>query len=118
MVAVNHGRCFAGNTALLACCDVIIATRDSTIAMGGPAMIEGGGLGIYTPEEVGPMSFQVPNGVVDILVEDEAEATQVAKQYLSYFQGALDSSKTLEQRSLRHVVPENRLRLYDMREVI
>lgn len=118
LVAVNHGRCFAGNTALLACCDVIIATRDSTIAMGGPAMIEGGGLGIYTPEEVGPMSFQVPNGVVDILVEDEAEATQVAKQYLSYFQGALDSWETLEQRSLRHVVPENRLRLYDMREVI
>ena len=74
MVGVNHGRCFAGNTALLACCDVIIATKDSTIAMGGPAMIEGGGLGIYTPEEVGPMSFQVPNGVVDILVEDEAEA--------------------------------------------
>ena len=70
MIGVNHGRCFAGNTALLACCDVIIATKDSTIAMGGPAMIEGGGLGIYTPEEVGPMSFQVPNGVVDILVED------------------------------------------------
>ncbi|GIS18967.1 MAG: hypothetical protein CM15mP120_08830 [Pseudomonadota bacterium] len=66
MVGVNHGRCFAGNTALLACCDVIIATKDSTIAMGGPAMIEGGGLGIYTPEEVGPMSFH-PNGVVGIL---------------------------------------------------
>ena len=118
MVGVNHGRCFAGNTALLACCDVIIATKDSTIAMGGPAMIEGGGLGIYTPEEVGPMSFQVPNGVVDILVEDEAEAVRVAKQYLSYFQGSTDSWEAPDQRKLRHIVPENRLRLYDMREII
>ena len=74
LVAVTNGRCFAGNTALVAACDVIIATEGSTLAMGGPAMIEGGGLGIYTPEEVGPMSFQVPNGVVDILVRDEAEA--------------------------------------------
>ncbi|MGB2396862.1 MAG: acyl-CoA carboxylase subunit beta, partial [Pseudomonadales bacterium] len=118
MIGVNHGRCFAGNTALLACCDVIIATKDSTIAMGGPAMIEGGGLGIYTPEEVGPMSFQVPNGVVDILVEDEAEAVRVAKQYLSYFQGRVEQWEAADQRKLRHVVPENRLRLYDMREII
>ena len=118
MIGVNHGRCFAGNTALLACCDVIIATKASTIAMGGPAMIEGGGLGIYTPEEVGPMSFQVPNGVVDILVEDEAEAVQVAKKYLSYFQGRVEQWESPDQRKLRHIVPENRLRLYDMREII
>tara|TARA_B100001059_G_C17828391_1_gene582961 strand:+ start:156 stop:3545 length:3390 start_codon:yes stop_codon:yes gene_type:complete len=118
LVGVNHGRCFAGNTCLLACCDVIIATKGSTIAMGGPAMIEGGGLGIYTPEECGPMSFQVPNGVVDILVEDEAEAVQVAKKYLSYFQGAIDTWESPEQKKLRHIVPENRLRLYDMRDVI
>ncbi len=118
MVAVTNGRCFAGNTALVAACDVIIATEGSTLAMGGPAMIEGGGLGIYTPEEVGPMSFQVPNGVVDILVKDEAEAVQVAKQYLSYFQGSIDDWEAHDQRTLRHVVPENRLRLYDMRDVV
>ena len=118
LVGVNHGRCFAGNTALLACCDVIIATKDSTIAMGGPAMIEGGGLGIYTPEEVGPMSFQVPNGVVDILVNDEQEAVAIAKKYLSYFQGDLADWKTPEQKRLRHIVPENRLRLYEMRDII
>ena len=118
LVGVNHGRCFAGNTALLACCDVIIATQDSTIAMGGPAMIEGGGLGIYTPEEVGPMSFQVPNGVVDVLVEDEAEAVAIAKKYLSYFQGTLDTWESHDQRKLRHIIPESRLRLYEMRSVI
>ncbi len=118
LVGVNNGRCFAGNTALLACCDVIIATRASTIAMGGPAMIEGGGLGIYTPEEVGPMSFQVPNGVVDILVEDEEEAVDVAKKYLSYFQGPTSDWEAHDQRPLRHVVPENRLRLYDMQEIV
>lgn len=118
LIAVTNGRCFAGNTALVAACDVIIATEGSTLAMGGPAMIEGGGLGIYTPEEVGPMSFQVPNGVVDILVRDEAEAVQVAKKYLSYFQGSVADWEANDQRPLRHVVPENRLRLYDMREVI
>jgi acetyl/propionyl-CoA carboxylase alpha subunit/acetyl-CoA carboxylase carboxyltransferase component len=118
MVAVTNGRCFAGNTALVAACDVIIATEGSTLAMGGPAMIEGGGLGIYTPEEVGPMSFQVPNGVVDILVRDEAEAVQVAKKYLSYFQGSIDDWEANDQRRLRHIVPENRLRLYDMRDVV
>ena len=118
MIAVVNGRCFAGNTALVACCDVIIATEGTTLAMGGPAMIEGGGLGIYTPEEVGPMSFQVPNGVVDILVKDEAAAVQTAKKYLSYFQGATDKWEAHDQRTLRHAVPENRLRLYDMREIL
>ncbi|MDA1147830.1 MAG: carbamoyl-phosphate synthase large subunit [Chloroflexi bacterium] len=118
MVGVNSGRCFAGNTALLACCDVIIATEDSTIAMGGPAMIEGGGLGVYTPEEVGPMSFQVPNGVVDILVKDEEAAVATAKQYLSYFQGSIEHWEAPDQRQMRHIVPENRVRMYDMRDVI
>ncbi|MDA0788090.1 MAG: carbamoyl-phosphate synthase large subunit [Proteobacteria bacterium] len=118
MVCVINGRTFAGNTALVACCDVIIATENTTVAMGGPAMIEGGGLGIYTPEEVGPMSTQVPNGVVDILVKDEAEAVQVARKYLSYFQGPVQDWQANDQRTLRHVIPENRLRLYDMREII
>ncbi len=118
LIAVVNGRCFAGNTALVACSDVIIATKGSTLGMGGPAMIEGGGLGVYRPEEVGPMSFQVPNGVVDILVEDEAEAVRVARQYLGYFQGRTQHWEAADQRALRHVVPENRLRLYDMRAVI
>lgn len=118
LVAIVNGRTFAGNTALVACSDVIIATEGSTLGMGGPAMIEGGGLGIYTPEEVGPMSFQVPNGVVDILVKDEKEAVIIAKKYLSYFQGAIKLWEAHDQRPLRHVIPENRLRLYDMREIL
>ena len=115
LISVINGRTFAGNTALVACCDVIIATERTTVAMGGPAMIEGGGLGIYTPEEVGPMSFQVPNGVVDLLAKDEEEAVEVAKRYLSYFQGSVAEWEAHDQRRLRHVVPENRLRLYDMK---
>ncbi len=118
LVAVVNGRTFAGNTALVACSDVIIATEGSTLGMGGPAMIEGGGLGIYTPEEVGPMSFQVPNGVVDILVKDEVAAVEVAKKYLSYFQGAIAAWEAPDQRALRHAIPENRLRLYNMRDII
>ena len=118
LVGVVSGRCFAGNAALLGCCDVIIATRNATIGMAGPAMIEGGGLGSYTPEEVGPTSMQGPNGVIDVLVEDEAEATRVAKQYLSYFQGDLPGGECTDQRLLRHLIPENRLRVYDIRQVI
>jgi acetyl/propionyl-CoA carboxylase alpha subunit len=118
LIAVVNGRTFAGNTALIACSDVIIATEGSTIGMGGPAMIEGGGLGIYTPEEVGPMSVQVPNGVIDILVQDEVAAVETAKKYLSYFQGSIATWEAPEQRRLRQIVPENRLRLYNMREII
>ncbi len=118
LIAVINGRTFAGNTALVACCDVIIATERTTVAMGGPAMIEGGGLGIYTPEEVGPMSFQVPNGVVDLLAKDEEDAVEVAKKYLSYFQGTVEHWEAPDQRRLRHIVPENRLRLYNMKDII
>ena len=118
MVGITTGRCFAGNAVVLGCCDVVIATEDSNIGMGGPAMIEGGGLGVYRPEEVGPMSVQVPSGVVDIAVEDEVEAVEVAKQYLSYFQGRTTEWTAPDQRRLRHIVPENRLRIYDIREVL
>ena len=117
-VGITTGRCFAGNAVLLSCCDVIIATKGSNIGIGGPAMIEGGGLGIFKPEEVGPMDVQVPNGVVDIAVEDERQAVAVAKKYLSYFQGRIDDWEAPDARELRFIVPENRLRYYDMREVV
>jgi acetyl-CoA carboxylase carboxyltransferase component/biotin carboxyl carrier protein len=118
LVGINSGRCFAGNAAILGSCDVVIATKNSSIGMGGPAMIEGGNLGVFAPEEVGPMSVQVPNGTVDIAVEDEAEAVAVAKKYLSYFQGALPEWRSADQRLLRRAIPENRLRVYDVRTVI
>jgi len=118
VVGVVSGYCFAGNAAMLGCCDVIIATKDASIGMGGPAMIEGGGLGVYHPAEVGPVSFQAPNGVIDILVEDEEEATRVAQQYLSYFQGPVTQWQAHDQRLLRRAIPENRLRVYDIRSVI
>ncbi|MCK7543138.1 biotin/lipoyl-binding protein [Marinobacter bryozoorum] len=118
LIGIVSGRCFAGNAALLGCCDVIIATKDATLGMAGPAMIEGGGLGRFTPEEVGPVSVQGPNGVIDILVEDEAEAVSVARQYLSYLQGDANDWEATDQRLLRHLIPENRLRVYDIRRVI
>ncbi|WP_342710310.1 carboxyl transferase domain-containing protein [Bradyrhizobium sp. B124] len=118
VIGVVSGYCFAGNAAMLGVCDVIIATKNASIGMGGPAMIEGGGLGVYHPAEVGPVSFQSPNGVIDILVEDEEEATTVAQKYLSYFQGAVQDWKAPDQRLLRRAIPENRLRVYDIRNVI
>ncbi len=118
LVGITSGRCFAGNAALLGCCDVVIATKDANIGMGGPAMIEGGGLGIFRPEEVGPMDVQVPNGVVDIPVVDEAEAVRAARQYLSYFQGVVKDWSSADQRILRGIIPENRRRVYDVRTVI
>ena len=118
LVGVNSGYCFAGNVVLLGACDVIIATRDSSLGVGGPAMIEGGGLGVFAPGEVGPVSIQEPNGVIDIVVEDEAEATAVAKHYLSFFQGRVADWSEHDQRTLRHIVPENRRAVYNIREVI
>tara|TARA_B100000809_G_scaffold266249_1_gene328053 strand:- start:23 stop:3403 length:3381 start_codon:yes stop_codon:yes gene_type:complete len=118
VIGITTGYCFAGNAVLLGCCDVIIATEGSNIGIGGPAMIEGGGLGVFKPSEVGPMDVQVPNGVVDIAVKDEKEAVEVAKKYLSYFQGSIKKWKAPDARKLRFAVPENRLRYYDMRKVI
>ena len=118
LVGVVSGRCFAGNAALLGCCDVIIATADSSVGMAGPAMIEGGGLGRFHPDEVGPTSVQHANGVIDVLVADEREAVEVARRYLSYFQGRAGSWAAPDQRALRHVIPEDRVRVYDVRKVI
>ncbi|MGZ4711011.1 MAG: carboxyl transferase domain-containing protein [Acidimicrobiales bacterium] len=118
LVGVTSGRCFAGNAALLGCCDVVIATEGSNIGMGGPAMIEGGGLGTYAPEDIGPLDVQVANGVVDVAVTDEAEAVAVARQYLSYFAGAQVGWTCPDQALLRDLVPEERRRAYDVRAVL
>ena len=118
LVGVVSGRCFAGNAALLGCCHVIIATPDANVGMGGPAMIEGGGLGVFAPEEVGPVSVQVPNGVVDVLVADEKEAVEVARRYLSYFQGDARVWSCADQELLRDVVPPDRRRVYDVRRAL
>ncbi len=117
-IGVASGRCFAGNAALMGVSDLLIATKDTSLGMGGPAMIEGGGLGVFTPEEVGPISDQGPNGVIDVITEDETEATEVARKLLSYFQGAVSDYDCADQRLLRSVIPENRLRVYDIRQVI
>ena len=115
VIGIVSGRCFAGNAALLGCSDVIIATRSSNIGMGGPAMVEGGGLGVFKPEQIGPGSVQHRNGVIDILVEDEARAVAAARHYLSFFQGRTRDWITPDPLALRAVVPENRLRVYDTR---
>lgn len=118
LVGITAGNCFAGNAALIGCCDVVIAAEGSSLGIGGPAMIEGGGLGRYTPPEVGPLSVQATNGVVDIVVPDEAAGVAAAKRYLAYFQGDLGDWDLADQRVLRQLVPENRKRSYDVRRVI
>jgi acetyl/propionyl-CoA carboxylase alpha subunit/acetyl-CoA carboxylase carboxyltransferase component len=118
VVGIAAGRCFAGNAALLGCSDVIIATRTSNIGMGGPAMVEGGGLGVFKAEEIGPAEVQQANGVIDVLVDDEAAAVAAARHYLSFFQGRLPQWTAPDTRALRQLVPENRLRVYDSRAAL
>jgi acetyl-CoA carboxylase carboxyltransferase component len=115
---VVSGYCFAGSAAFAGCADIIIATRDSHLGMGGPAMIEGGGLGVVSPKQIGPTSVQVPNGVIDLLVDDEQQAVAAARRYLAYFQGREADWSCADQRALRHLIPENRRRVYDIRAVI
>jgi len=117
-VGIVSGRCFAGNAALLGCCDAIVATDGSNIGMGGPAMIEGGGLGTFKPEEVGPVEVQSKNGVVDLRARDEAEAVATAKKYLAYFQGPLSTWTAADQAPLRTALPENRRRAYKIRPIV
>lgn len=117
-IAINSGRCFAGNAVFFGCADVTIATRYSNIGLGGPAMIEGGGLGVFTPDEIGPSDVQYANGAIDVLVEDEAQATAAAKHILSMFQGRVRDWSCDDQRKLRHMISENRVRAYDIHAVI
>ncbi|MDB5694600.1 MAG: carbamoyl-phosphate synthase large subunit [Sphingomonas bacterium] len=117
-IGIASGRCFAGNAVFLGCCDLIVATENSNLGLGGPAMIEGGGLGVFTPDEIGPIDVQWSNGVVDFRAADEAEATAVTRTLLGYFQGRLAGGECADQRLLRHVVPENRLRVFDIRQAI
>ncbi|MEV6426510.1 carboxyl transferase domain-containing protein [Nocardia sp. NPDC051463] len=118
LIGIVSGRCFAGNAALLGICDVVIATPDANIGMGGPAMIEGGGLGVYAPEDIGPIDVQRRNGVVHVVARDEAEAVALARRYLAYFQGAVAHWAAPDPRVSRHVVPDNRLRAFDIRAAI
>jgi acetyl-CoA carboxylase carboxyltransferase component len=117
-IAVNSGFCFAGNAALFGCADITIATRASWIGMAGPAMIEGGGLGVHEPTAVGPAATQARNGVIDILAEDEAGATQSARQVLAMFQGRLPAGEAPAQQVLRELIPPDRRFPYDVRAVI
>lgn len=117
-IAVNNGYCFAGNAALFGSADITIATRTSWIGMAGPAMIEGGGLGSFSPTDIGPIDLQEKNGVVDLVVEDEAEATRVARELLSYFQGINNQWQCADQNQLWALMPEDRRFTYDVRKVV
>jgi acetyl-CoA carboxylase carboxyltransferase component len=117
-IGVVSGRCFAGNAALLGCCDVMIATPDATLGMGGPAMIEGGGLGTFEPEDIGPVDVLEPNGVVDVVASDHAEAVATARRCLAYFQGAVAEWTCADQAALRSAIPEDPKRSHDVRALI
>ncbi|MEP5762958.1 MAG: carboxyl transferase domain-containing protein [Halieaceae bacterium] len=117
-IAVNNGYCFAGNAALFGCADITVATRSSWIGMAGPAMIEGGGLGVHAPTSIGPSDVQERNGTIDIVAEDEADATRIARQLLGYFQGPVVDWSCAEQESLREAVPEDRRWGYPVRRII
>ena len=117
-IAVVSGRCFAGNAVIAGAADLIVATESSSLGMGGPAMIEGGGLGKVEPDEIGPLEMQAANGVVDVAVADEAEAVAEAKRLLAYFQGDLPDWEAPDQAALRELVPERRRRAYDVRKVV
>jgi acetyl-CoA carboxylase carboxyltransferase component len=117
-IAIVKGRCFAGNAVIAGCADLIVATEDASIGMGGPAMIAGGGLGDVAPDDVGPISVQAPNGVVDVVVPDEAQAVAVTKRLLGYFQGTSPPGPVADQTHLRTLVPERARRAYDVTPII
>jgi len=117
-VGIVAGRCFAGNAALLGCCDVVIATPEASIGMGGPAMIEGGGLGSFRPEEVGPVSVQEPNGTIDLVADDEAHAVALAQRFLGYMNGRVDDWSCADQTLLRDAIPADAKRVHDARALL
>jgi acetyl-CoA carboxylase carboxyltransferase component len=117
-IGIVEGYCFAGNAALLGSCDFVIATRGSSIGMGGPAMIEGGGLGVVAPEAVGPAETIARAGGIDLMVENEAQAVHEARRILAWHQGALPDTGADDQRALRDAIPAGRQAVFDPRTII
>ena len=117
-IAVVKGRCFAGNAVIAGTSDLIVATADTSIGMAGPAMIAGGGLGHVAPDDVGPISMQAPNGVIDVVVADEADAVGVTKRLLGYFQGTTETGDAADQSALRTMIPERARRAYRITPII
>jgi len=117
-IAVVAGRCFAGNAVIAGCSDLIVATENASLGMGGPAMIEGGGLGKVDPDEVGPLAMQAANGVVDVAVADEREAVAAAKRLLAYFQGPTPPGAEPDQERLRELVPARERRAYPVQPIV
>ncbi|HEX4450440.1 MAG TPA: carboxyl transferase domain-containing protein [Kofleriaceae bacterium] len=117
-VGIASGRCFAGNAVLLGLCDLTIATEGSSIGMGGPAMIEGGGLGTFAPEEVGPVDALAKAGVIDVRAANEAEAVAIAKRFLGYFTKRDAEHACGDQTALRTLIPAERRRAFKIRPII
>jgi acetyl-CoA carboxylase carboxyltransferase component len=117
-IAVVAGNCFAGNAVIAGCSDLIVATESTSLGMGGPAMIEGGGLGRVEPEDVGPLTMQAANGVVDAAVSDEVQATALAKRLIAYFQGSTPPGVAPDQSRLRELVPERERRAYAIEPIV
>jgi acetyl-CoA carboxylase carboxyltransferase component len=117
-IAIVAGNCFAGNAVIAGCSDLIIATENSSLGMAGPAMIAGGGLGDVRAEDVGPVEMQAPNGVLDVVVEDEEQAVATTKRVLGYFRGTVDDWAGGDQTPLREAVPESSRRAYDVMPII
>ena len=117
-LGIVEGYCFAGNAALLGSCDYVISTRAASIGMGGPAMIEGGGLGVVAPDDVGPAETLARAGGIDLLVDDEAQATHEARRILAWHQGALPDAGAADQQALRDAIPLGRNAVFDPRTII
>jgi acetyl-CoA carboxylase carboxyltransferase component len=117
-IGVVEGYCFAGNAALLGTCDLVLATRGSSIGMGGPAMIEGGGLGVVAPGDVGPAVTLARAGAIDLLVADEVEAVDTTRRLLGLYQGAVKDAGALDQSSLRDAIPAGRHAVFDPRIIV
>ena len=87
--------------------------------MAGPSMIEGAGLGKFHPKEIGPCDIQSKNGLIDIVVKNETEASEVSKQLISYFQGNLKKKvQAANQNAISRILPNDRRRVYDIKKII
>ncbi|KAA1417091.1 biotin carboxylase [Nocardioides humilatus] len=117
-IAVVSGRCFAGNAVIAGCADLRIATPDVNLGMAGPAMIAGGGLGDFAPEEIGPVAEQSANGVLDVVVTDEEEAVEVVRRLLGYLRGPAAPGVAPDGALLRDLLPENDREAFDVRPII
>ena len=105
----------------------VMSRRTAQILIAGPAVVQRAIGERKSKEELGGASVHTRNGVVDNLAEDEIDALNQIRRFLSYLPGSIwelaertdpDDRRERREAELARLVPRDRRKLFDMRRAL